>query len=74
MLAYGTIPQTGFQPTATHLRDFFFLPGGQMVIFCKNGRCIQFYQRNAATGQLKLFREIPLAAYGIEPVFGILLS
>lgn len=74
VLADGTIRQTGFQPTGAHVRDFFFLPGGQMVIFCKNDRCIQFYQRNVATGQLKLFREIPLAAYGIEPVFGILLS
>lgn len=74
VLADGTIRQTGFQPTAAHVRDFFFLPGGKMVIFCKNGRCIQFYQRNAATGQLKLFREISLAAYGIEPAFGILLS
>ena len=49
-------------------------PGDFLVIFCKNGRCIQLFKRDAATGALSLYREIPIWAYYGEPVHGVVYS
>lgn len=75
----GLIRSVGFQPTGAHVRDFLFLPEGlptgeHMVIFCKNDRCIQFYRRNPADGTLILEKDLPLAPFYGEPVFGALYS
>lgn len=75
----GSLKSVGYQRTAAHVRDFFFLseglpPGEFMTVFCKNGRCIQIFQRNAATGALHLYREIPVWANFGEPVHGVVYS
>ena len=75
----GSLKSVGYQRTAAHVRDFFFLseglpPGEFLVIFCKNGRCIQFFRRDAATGTLHLYREIPVWANFGEPVHGVVYS
>ncbi|MBR1538046.1 MAG: lactonase family protein [Bacteroidales bacterium] len=75
----GLIRRVGFQPTGAHVRDFLFLPEGlptgeHMVLFCKNSRCIQFYRRNPADGTLTLVKELPLAPFYGEPVYGTVYS
>lgn len=75
----GSLKPVGYQRTAAHVRDFFFLseglpPGEFLVLFCKNGRCIQLFKRDAATGALSLYREIPIWAYYGEPVHGVVYS
>jgi len=77
VLSDGSLKRVGYQTTAAHVRDFFFLreglPKGEfLLIFCKNGGCIQIYRQDAASGSLRLFREIPLE-YG-EPVHGVVYS
>ena len=72
----GSLRQTGFQPTGAHVRDFLFLPeclppGEHIAVFCKNARCIQLYRREAATGALRLVREIRYEAFMGEPVHGV---
>ena len=79
MQSDGSLKPAGYQRTAAHVRDFFFLseglpPGEFLVIFCKNGRCIQLFKRDAATGALSLYREIPIWAYYGEPVHGVVYS
>lgn len=76
----GQLRRIGFQTTGAHVRDFFFLPEGLppgefMIIFCKNGHCIQLYRRDAVTGSLSLYRDIPIDVnyYG-EPVHGIVYT
>lgn len=75
----GSLRRIGYQHTAAHVRDFFFLseglpPGEFMTVFCKNGRCIQLFKRDAATGALHLYREIPVWANFGEPVHGVVYS
>ena len=38
---------------------------------CKNARCIQLYRREAATGSLRLVREIQYEPFMGEPVQGV---
>ena len=75
----GSVKRIGFQPTGAHVRDFFFIPEGLppgefLVVFCKNARCIQLFKRDAASGSLALYREIPVWAYYGEPVHGVVYS
>jgi 6-phosphogluconolactonase (cycloisomerase 2 family) len=75
----GLLERIGYQRTAAHVRDFFFLPKGlptgeYMAVFCKNGGVLQFYQRNAADGSLSLFKEIPFNAFYGEPVHGVVYA
>ena len=76
----GSVKRVGYQPTAAHVRDFFFLPEGLppgefMAVFCKNDRCIQLFKRDAVTGSLSLYREVKLHGdfYG-EPVHGVVYT
>ena len=43
-----------------------------MAVFCKNDGCIQLFRRDAATGALSLYREVPVN-YG-EPVHGVVYT
>ena len=76
----GSVKRIGYQPTAAHVRDFFFLPEGlppgeYMTVFCKNDRCIQLFKRDAATGALSLYREVRLEGYFYgEPVHGVVYT
>ena len=76
----GSVKRIGYQPTAAHVRDFFFLPEGLppgefMTVFCKNDRCIQIFKRDAATGSLSLYREVKLEGYFYgEPVHGVVYT
>lgn len=72
----GSLRRIGFQPTGAHVRDFLFLPetlppGEHMAVFCKNARCIQLYRREAATGSLRMVREIQYEPFMGEPVQGV---
>ena len=76
VLSDGSLRRIGYQTTGAHVRDFFFLPetlppGEHMAVFCKNARCIQIYRRTAATGSLRLVREIGYGAVLGEPVHGV---
>ena len=75
----GQLRRIGYQPTGAHVRDFFFLPEGLppgefVVVFCKNDRRIQLFQRDATTGSLALTRDIPVWDYFGEPVHGVVYS
>lgn len=77
--ADGLLERIGYQRTAAHVRDFFFLPKGlptgeYLAVFCKNGGVLQFYRRKADDGSLTLFKEIPFNAFYGEPVCGVVYS
>lgn len=49
----GLLTKVGFQPTASHPRNFAITPNGKFVLVaCRDGNVIEVYRRDARTGQL----------------------